>query len=350
MQRRFAFEMSVSSIAYRCTLILLLLGSAVEAQTQDVVEINWRAYGQLTAEDLPGEGLSFGADRVRIRAEATLHQLTSGIMLDFGVDDLGDHRPGALANVVGDLYVNYRPGETHLIRFGQFKTPIGMDFNIAGRSLDLTKRGMDAGLVLNRDLGLMLSGRRVWRGLGYDVGIFNVAGRSAATAYLDSQVGDDHAAAVRMHYDTSRWHFELAKARSESAGGPGTADYDVSDFAMAFRDRGWVLKAEWVEGNEVRGIQGRDERVYYLHGAYRLRPNLELLARHYNGESTLASGRTALGNTFLGITTHLFPDSRLTTRLQVNYVLASGDETAYTGLSGYRDNTILLQLQIETSR
>jgi hypothetical protein len=349
MQHRSQVPTSVLFVIQRSTcVLLLLLVTATETQAQDEVAISWRAYGQLTLEDLPDENLSFGADRVRIRTEATLRKITGGIMLDFGVDDLGDHKPGTLANVVGDLYINYRPDDKHLLRFGQFKTPVGMDFNVAGRSLDLTKRGMEAGLVLNRDLGLMLSGRRVWRGLGYDVGIFNIAGRSAATAHLDSQIGNDHAGAIRAHYDRPRWHLEVARGRSESAGGPGTADYDVDDIAMSFRDRGLVLKAEWVEGSDIRGVTGWDERVYYLHGAYRLRPNLELLARRYSGESTLNSGITDLANTYLGLTTHLFPGSRLMTRLQFNYVLASGDKAAYTGLSGYRDNTVLLQLQIET--
>ncbi|HSG64572.1 MAG TPA: hypothetical protein VLD39_06210 [Gammaproteobacteria bacterium] len=326
-----------------------LLGVDALAQ-ENAVQTQWRAYAQLTAEDLPDESLSFGADRIRVRGAATLRQVTAGFMLDFGVDDLGDAKPGALANVVGDLYLNYRPSEKHLVRFGQFKTPLGMDFNIPGRSLDITKRGMEAGLVLNRDLGLMLSGRSVWRGLGYDIGIFNVAGRSPATAHVDAQVGDDHAQALRLHYDADRWHLEIARARSEAAGGPQTADYDVSDVAMSFRDRGWTFKAEWTEGKDIRGIADQDERVYYLHGAYRIRPALELVARHYEGESRLASGATELSNTYLGLTAFLQEHSRMTTRLQINYVIAGGDERIYTGLSGHRDDTLLVQLQLLTQK
>lgn len=326
------------------------LGFASGALAQEAVQFTWRTYAQLTAEDLPDESLSFGADRVRIRMAATFRQLTGGVMLDFGVDDLGGHKPGALANVVGDLYLNYRPSDKHLLRFGQFKTPIGMDFNIAGRSLDITKRGMEAGLMLNRDLGIMLSGRSVWRGFGYDIGVFNPAGRSPATAHIESQVGKDHASVARLHYDSSQWHVEIARARSEAAGGPQTLDFELSDVAVSFRDRGWTFKAEWADGQDIQGVEGWDERVYYLHGAYRIRPNLELLVRHYTGVNLLGANSTELQNIYFGLTTNIYPNSRLSTRLQFNYVAAGGDQLSYTGLRGYKDDTFLVQLQVQASK
>ena len=61
----------------------------------------------------------------------------------------------------------------------------------------------------------------------------------------------------------------------------------------------------------------------------------------------MASAPTTLSNTYLGLTTNFFPDSRLTVCLQVNYLLAGGDQQNYTGLSAYRDDTFLLQLQVE---
>lgn len=333
-------------------LSILFAVLAARAHAQDAVDFSWRTYGQLTAEDLSGEGLaaeglSFGADRIRVRTAATFRQVTGGVMLDFGVPNLGDRRPGALANVVGDLFVNYRLDDRNLIRFGQFKTPVGMDFNIPGRSLDITKRGMEAPLVLNRDLGLMLSGRRVWAGFGYDIGIFNVAGRSPATAHTVAQIGDDHAPAVRLHYDTSRWHVEVARGRSEAAGGPGTLDYDVADIATSFSSNGWVFKAEWTEGRRIRGVGDWDERVYYLHGAYRLRPDLELLVRHYEGESVRSGSTTDLSNTYLGLSRFFFSETRFPIRLQVNYVVAGGDGIDYTGIGGYRGDALLVQLQLE---
>jgi hypothetical protein len=334
-------------------LLCLACWPCLAAAAENDFEFRWRSYAQLTAERLEGAGgehLDFGADRVRTRLEVEHGPLTGGIMLDFGVEDLGDRAPGALANAIGDLYANYRPNEKHLVRFGQFKTPLGMDFNIPGRSLDLTKRGMEAGLVLQRDVGLMLSGRRVVSGFGYDIGLFNPAGRSPATAHLGSQEGHANTPVVRLHYDVGDWHAEVARGRSDDAGGPGTRDYEIGDAGVSFNRKAWTAKAEWIEGRDIRGVADWDERVYYVHGAYRLTPTLELVARRYEGRSTVAGRATCLTNTYLGATKQPFSNARFEARLQVNYVTVGGDQADYTGLKAYRDNALLAQLQLQAVR
>lgn len=339
-------------IGQAALIVAAAAGSSTDAVSQDDVTFNWRTFAQLTAEHVEGldDGVGFGADRIRIRLEGTRGVLTGGFMLDFGVEDPGDREPGALANLVGDLYLNYRPDANHLVRFGQFKTPIGMDFNVSGGNLDITKRGLDAGLVLGRDLGVMLSGRRVWKGFGYDIGLFNPAGRSLATEHIRGQVGDDSAPVVRLHYDSGSWHAEIAHGRSDAAGGPGTRTYRVSDAAVSFRRHDWNAKVEWIEGQDIRGATGWVERVYYFHGAYRLGPRLELVARYYRGRNTLSEASTELSNTYLGATAHVWSNGPMSGRLQVNYVVAGDDGTGYTGLRGFRDDAILLQFQVEASR
>jgi hypothetical protein len=108
----------------------------------------------------------------------------------------------------------------------------------------------------------------------------------------------------------------------------------------------WNVKAEWIEGRDVRGLAGWTERVYFVHGGYRLRPSLEVVARLYNGKSTVAGATTDLTNSYLGVTAHIVETGRFDGRLQVNYVAAGGDETRYSGVSGYRDDAILIQFQI----
>jgi hypothetical protein len=120
------------------------------------------------------------------------------MLIELGAEDLAEETPGALVNVIADLYGNYQITPRQVFRIGQFKVPVGMDYNTSGQSLDITKRGMEAGLVLGRTLGAMVSGRNVWNGFGYDVGVFNPAGRSLATQHADSQVDEDKAAAVRL--------------------------------------------------------------------------------------------------------------------------------------------------------
>lgn len=330
---------------------LLAAGAALpmaRAPAQTAPTLDWITYAQLTAERIDGsEGsLAFGADRIRTRVELTHRAMTGGIMVDVGAGDLGDQEPGALANVIGDLYLNYRIGDGHLLRFGQFKTPLGMDFNVSGGALELAKRGMEAGLALNRDLGIMLSGRRAWSGLGYDVGVFNPAGRSSATDHTDSQIGKDSAQVARLHYDTEWVHSEIAYGKSTHAGGPGTLDYRVTDAGLRFEPGNWVAQLEWTKGRDIRGVNGWNEEVYHVHGAYRLRPNLELVVRHYTGESVRAGRMTELDNTVIGATIWALRAERLTGRVQVNLVVAAGDGPAYTGVGGFREDGLLIQFQL----
>lgn len=330
----------------RTILFASLLCLVPLAQAQQALDYAWLSFAQLTGQREDGSQASFGADAIRARAEVTTGRLTAAMQIDLGAPDLGNRVPGALANVIADLYVNYRLADRHTLRFGQFKTPLGMDFSVPGHSLDLTKRGMEAYLVLARDVGLMASGRIGASPFSYDVGVFNPPGRSRATDYDSSQVGEDSASAGRLRFDQGPWHAELATGRASSAGGPGTADYEVADAGLRFARERWTGKIEWIDGSGVLGDPTREQRVYYLHGAYWLREDIELVVRHYNGRSELAGIGTTLSNTFLGVSKHLRDLGRLRGRLQLNYVLAGGDEGSYTGLGGYPDDILLAQFQL----
>jgi len=342
-------ECDVSSVslarpkaAWTLVAFFLLCSSA---HGQPNVDFTWLTYAQLTAERAEGDALAFGADRVRVKGEVTSGRYAGGGVLDFGANDLGESPPGTLANVVADVYFNYKIANRHLLRVGQFKTPLGMDFNTPGHLLDVTKRATEVGLSFNRDLGVMASGEPA-AGLGYDVGLFNPPGRSRATNYLETQVGEDYATIGRVRYDRAGWHAEAAYGESTNAGGPGTSSYEAADVGLAFRKNRWNAKVEWIEGSGIQGIADWTETVYYLQAAYALRPTLELVARHYEGRSDLGGSSTRLSNAFLGFTAWLLETGRMSGRLQVNYVLAGHDTAPYTGLSGYRQDTLLVQFQI----
>lgn len=324
-----------------------LLCTPACAQTEESFDWDWRIYPQFTAEWTDTtDGISFGTDHIRARIEAASDRWLGAAQLDFGVDNPGDNKPGALANVVADVYVNYQATSTHVLRFGQYKTPIGMDYNIPLYRLDLTERGMEAGLVLNRDLGFMVSARDIGDGFGYDVGVFNPPGRSRATAYEESQVGEDNAVVARAHYDAGNWHAEFAHGVAPNAGGPISQDYRVSDFGFRYFGEGWNTKFEVVEGHHVRGISGFTERVYYMQGAYALNPRLELIVRHYAGTSELAGATTSLTNTYFGMTLKAFEHEHFEGRLQVNLIAVGGDETAYSGVRGRRSDALMVQFQL----
>lgn len=327
-----------------------LLTSAQAGRAQEAPSVEWYGYAQLTAEHVDDD-TEFDADRVRAGVRVSADRVSGGLQLDFNAGDLDQRPVGTLPNVIKDLFVEYRAGDYASVRLGQFKTPIGMDFLLSGHSLDITKRGMEKALVLERDIGLMVSGRRLPLGFGYDIGVFNPAGRSGATAHVGEgpgdQVGEDHAWAARIHLDPSDvWHLEAAVGGSQSAGGPGTEDYDVFDVGLRWKRGPVTLKGEYIEGRQVRGVRGHDERVWYAHAGYAIGADTELVVRHYAGRSETATGTTDLGNTYLGVNHHLLRQPGVVARVQLNVVFASGDEDSWTGLSGFRDDAVLLQVQL----
>ena len=335
-------------------LIVSILWLAPMAQViaQQEVTVDWLGFAQLTAERIENSqsDFRFGTERARPRVQVNGGPFSGVVQLDFAASDLSAERPGTLANVMLDLYADYRFSDRHRVRLGQFKTPLGMDFNVPARSLDITKRGMELGLTLNRDLGLMLSGAIVGDWLSYDLGVFNPPGRSQATEFLDSQVGQDTASVARLRFDEGAWHAEAAYGRAANAGGPVTSAYTTTDIGLRYELQRWRVKGEWIEGRNIRGEGGRSERVYYLHGGYQLRPNLELVARHYAGRSENGAGTTELSNTYIGFSATLADYGRMRTRLQANYVIAGGDEISYTGVRGFRDNALFFQLQVYVAK
>lgn len=309
------------------------------------------AFAQLTAQsDSEDDAFGFGADAVRAGFRARSGAFTARLQLDFNAGDLSARPPGTLANVIKDVDVAYAFDERHSLRFGQFKAPVGYDFLRPGFDLDIAKRGMEKGLVLERALGIMLSGRKFANGFGYDVGVFNPAGRSAATRHVGSgaanQVGDDIAAAGRLFLaPDEHWHAELSVGTSQAAGGPGTEDYRVVDAAVRWQEGPWTVIGEYALGTDVRGVAGRDESVWYAHAGYDFTPRVRGLLRHYSGTSDLRGAETELHNTWVGVTLFLDDASRTNSRLMLNYVFVGGDEVRYTGVSGLRDDVLLAQFQ-----
>lgn len=322
---------------------VVLLGAA---QSSGAGDFSYSAFAQLTAEVIESQGgIAFGADRVRIKGTYGHERWTTGLMLDLNAGDLDARPPGTLPNVVQDAFVAYSFHPRHSVKFGQFKTPVGRDFNVPGNALGITKRGLDLGVVPGRDIGIMVSGRSLPHGFGYDVGIFNVAGRSPATLHTSDQVGDANAWAARVLFREGPWSAEASLGVSEDAGGPATEDYRVVDLAGGYADGPWTATIEWVDGQDVRGVAGRDERVVYVHGGYRLSPKVELVLRHYDGESEVGGVSTDLTNTYLGATFDAFDFGDGQGRIQINYLFAGGDERTYTGVRGFRSDALLAQFQ-----
>ncbi len=313
----------------------------------DELQVKWFGYIQSTAELGDGlasgqtandDGLRFGADRIRTGYKAKLGKAFSKLQVDFNKTG-----PNILPEIIKDAEVGYKFHNAASIKMGIYKTPVGMDFNTSGAKLDITKRGMEKALVLERSLGLMLSGRKIGPGFSYDIGVFNPTTRSNVVS--QGIKGDDTAYAGRIMYDMGKTlHAEASYGESEQAGGVGSDNYKVFDIGAISHIGSATLKAEYISGENMQGNNG-DQTVWFLHAGYKINPMFEPVIRHYQGEYA----NVDLGNTFLGL--NVFVNSA--SRLQLNYVFASGDTgydssgaKVWTGVGGYTDDVFLAQYQI----
>jgi len=358
------------------------VNAAVTIVNKDVggqkLKVKLFGYSQITAESGNGLGhsatdekndLRFGADRVRLGYKLSLGKAFSKLQIDFNKTDSSSN-PGQADEIIKDAVVGYKFDQAASFKIGQFKTPVGMDFNTSGAKLDVTKRGMEKKLVLERSAGAMLSGRKIGGIFGYDVGIFNPATRSAAVGDPDSlksaatehgAPGNDYAYALRGMVDWQKLHVEVSYGKSGEAAGSkyatGTrdADYSVWDIGASYKWNDLTLKGEYIAGSDVKGVNGQDETVWYLHAGYRFTPMLEGVVRHYQARYEKGAVTADLGNTYLGLNLFLNQSSIYQARVQLNYVIASGDDgwgaNSYVKQSGvvtkgYADNVILLQFQV----
>jgi hypothetical protein len=340
-----------------------LVASMPAAHAGDV-KVKWFGFAQITAKQ--GDGLdpvankatdpTFGADRVRFGFKIKDGNVFGKLQADLNKTDSGA-KPGTLPQIIKDAVAGYKFNNAASIKTGQFKTPVGMDFNVSGKKLDIVQRGMEKSLVLERAAGAMLSGRKIANGFGYDLFYGNVAGRGKAHA--GGTVSDDHAMAARAMYDMGKMmHVELGYGVDENSTA-GQDDYTVIDFGFRMKMAAMTIKAEYIDGTSVKGTDGNDETVWYAHFGYMLGKSTELVVRHYQADQDrkLATGTqnssSSMSNTYLGA--NFFLGSNKTNgRVQVNYVIASGDTgdspsstNVYDGVAaGYQDDVILAQYQV----
>jgi len=374
-----------------------LLATAGTAQAE--LKVKWFGFAQVTGEMLDQgqskkptpansgdtDGIDFGADRVRIGFKIKDGNVFGKLQVDFNKNGKGSPE-GTLDEIIKDVEVGYKWSNAFKIKMGQYKTPLGMDFNVSGKKLDLTKRGMEKKLVLERTIGLMLSGRKIGGGFGYDIFFGNPAGRGSASvtkgvykdsgdnstlASSDNATGSENTIVGRVMYDMGKMmHMELAIGIEDASGTNFNVndtvlgninvkqdDYEVIDFGFRFASGPMTVKFEWIDGENVKGISGEDETVYFLHYGHKIGKKIELVARYYNADqSSSFQADRDLQNTYFGA--NFFLGSNKTNgRVQVNYVLVGGDDIdakdgtgtsmTYNGAAkGYVDNAILTQYQM----
>ena len=382
MKRRFGHTRSCL-IMGTVLLVLIAVGIPSTANAKITLkdkvgdkEVKLQIYGFSQFEIRGGDGMSseggvfFKAQRIRVGFNYFHGPIAGKLFLDFNQSHTKDD--GGLPKMIKDAFMSYKFSNSAYVKLGMFKTPLGMDFTTPGWNLDIALRAEEKGLVLERDFGVMLSGRLIGQpedkamkcnglemgnerqgyGFGYDIGLFNPAGRSAAVTWDKTQLGDSLAYVGRLHYDHGpALHMEAAYGVSEQAGGLDTEDYSVYDVGISSEFGKWELKAEYINGNNIRGVDSWDSDAYFLSGGYMLADNLQGVVRYYSATSDKVDLPSAtLRNTIIGLNWYLSPLRYKPRDLQrhkivLNYILAGGDIDEWTGVSGFKDDAWVIQWQ-----
>ena len=333
--------------------------------------------------------VAFRAQRIRLGWKYVAGPVRGKIFLDFNQahsnTDGADSADGAaMPKMIKDAFVSYVVDPAFVAKLGLIKMPNGMSFTMPGWNLDIAERGFDKSLVMERNTGLMISGRdiglgnngkvdgfemgheRPWKGFGYDIMIANQASRSAAVKSTDF---GGNAYTVRGMFDyTEKLHLEASYAISENADGlnaTATSGEDYSNINVGVDSNlgALSLKAEFFDAKNILGTKDRDEQVFTATAGYFVMPSLELVAKHMQGDAKWATGTTdtSLSNTYLGFNYFIaspYQDmsrkakrARNQHKVVFNYIVAGGDTagstTEWNGLGGYKDDAFIAQYQFK---
>lgn len=344
-------------------------------------------FGFAQLEAVGGDGFNassqadvgFRAQRIRLGWKYVAGKVRGKVFLDFNQahTSQGATDGAAVPKMIKDAFISYKADDALTVKAGVIKMPNGMGFTMPGWNLDIAERAFDKKLVLERNMGLMLSGRdmfmgnngkvdgfemgheRPWKGFGYDIMMANQANRSASAS--SSAMGGNSYAYRAMFDYTEKLHLEASYALSENADGAGAAtngvDYSNINVGVDSNLGQLSLKAEYFDAKNIKGTQDWNENVLTATAAYFVMPNLELVAKHLQGSSTKSSTTTNLGNTYLGFNFFLSqPKSdfsrkskrgRNQHKIVVNYILASGDTATWNGNGGYKSDAWIAQYQFK---
>jgi hypothetical protein len=341
------------------------------------------ATGDAIISDDENSNAQFGFQRVRLGWKYVAGKVRGKVFLDFNqkaTDIVSNGNGAVMPSMVKDAFISYVVDPAFIPKLGLIKMPNGMSFTMPGWNLDIVERGFDKQLVLERNTGLMISGRgigfegnkvdgfemgheRPWKGFGYDVMIANQASRSKAA---NSTTDGGNAYAVRGMFDYGEEiHVEASYAVSENADGLSKAstngvDYKNVNIGVDSNLQELSLKAEYFDAKNIGGTDGYDEQVFTVTAGYFVMQDLELVTKHIQGSAQGNGDDTQLGNTYLGV--NYFIDmpkegysrkakrARNQHKVVLNYIVASGDTSdtnTWNGKGGYKDDAIIAQYQFK---
>ena len=367
----------------KVVLTTVLLSSyllAITIEDKDS-KLTFMGFSQITMRD--GEGVKdkplFKADRLRLATKYSKGNLRYKLFMDFaqGVDrKIGDTK-GGIPDIVKDAFIGYRIDKALFVKVGVMKMPNSMCFTMPGWNLDIAERNpMDKGLALERNLGVMLSGRdigwgdygkingfemgheRPWKGFGYDIMLGENAGRSKAVNHNTiDEVADAKAYAIRGMFDwTEIFHGEASYALQEKAGGLNSVAYKSYTIGIDSTLGKTNIKAEYLKGANVLGYKDDNQKTLTLTGSYSFTNQYEGVIKYINSKANIGNISSDLTNSYLGFNIFLNPKnnkmsrmskrSRNANKIVINYVNSRGDKEGFhKGLGGYGDNVWIVQFQ-----
>ncbi len=332
-------------------------------------------------KDSQDAAVKFSAQRIRMGFKYIAGPVRGKLFLDFNKNHDSDSRDIGVPEMIKDAFVTYYVSNALAVKLGAIKMPHGMGFTIPGWNLDVVERGFDKQLAMERNMGLMISGRaigdhpnckdghkkvnglemgheRPWVGFGYDLMIANQAARSGAIT--DAKPGNANSYVGRVMYDMYEGlHTELSYAVSQDAGGADTEDYKSLNFGIDSHFGPGNVKFEMYRSENVKGEADWDINTYAITGTYYTTPTLELALKHIQGSASRGNKDTDIGNTYVGFNYFIAPfDGKMSRsakrkrnahRIQVNYVIASGDTDEKNKkndlLKAYTEDSWLVQYQ-----
>jgi len=324
--------------------------------------------------------VGFEADRIRLGWKYFSGPLAGKVFLDFAKKG-SDNGSIGVPDMVKDAFISYKFDDAAIIKAGVIKTPVGMGFTIPGWNLDVIKRGFDKKLAFERAFGVMLSGRdigfgnngkvnglemgheRPWKGFGYDLMVTGATGRSGA---VSSKVGGvvqkanlTNGYMGRLMFDWGQvLHTEVGYGKTNGITDGSGEDYKVLNVGIDSHFDRANVKAEYYDVQNIRGVDGWDMNTLALTGTYYLTDTIEGAVKHIMGTSTKGGADADASNTYIGLNYYINPKNnkmdrkarrgRNRHRIQVNYVLASGDTDTFKSAGAFfKDNAVLVQYQFK---
>lgn len=184
--------------------LLLSLACVSSAAAADLSDIKLGGVIQVRAiKGADDEGFVFGFERVRVVAKGKLSEIVDvKLQAELNREAVEKDKDGETSNLIKDAVIGLHLPQGWKLQAGKFKTPIGMEFNQSGPTLEIVKRGFAVGAVIfDRNVGAMLSSPALTPfELRLDGGVFNY-GPAAATNVGNPKEGRDYTWAGRLRVE-----------------------------------------------------------------------------------------------------------------------------------------------------